>query len=167
MEEFLNFFLSLLEKELRLQKELLELARQKKKFLLQNRMEELVGILEKEGELVCQAREVETKMKRVWKEAVHQLGLEPEEFSISRLVKLSDQGRGKKFLDLQSDLQKTLWELRELNEQNALIIRDTLNYIEIMFSILFRHFDTQGKSYGPFGQVSNGGSCGIIINGVV
>lgn len=160
-----SFLLNLLEKEVQLQKGILRCAQEKKQCLLRNRVEDLSRLLEQEGELVFQAKEIEMKIKRVWREIAPQVGLDPEKLSIPGLAPLVGEERGKRFLALREELQETLVELQKVNQENAIIIRDTLNYIEVMFSIILREFDRKERSYGQFGFEQ--GPCGIIINGVV
>ena len=166
VEDRLDFLYNLFEKELQLQSKLLDYAREKKRCLLGNDMEKLSEILEEEGEIVFQAKETEAKIKRSWKEIVLQMGLEGEELSVSRLAVLAGEGRGERFLLIQQRLRDTLTELRRVNEENAIIIRDTLNYIEVLFSIILREFDKNERSCGYFGS-GVGQSCGIIIDGVM
>jgi|YNPBryunderm2012_1023409.scaffolds.fasta_scaffold00793_2 hypothetical protein len=166
VEDRLDFLYNLFEKELQLQSKLLDYAREKKRCLLGNDMEKLSEILEEEGEIVFQAKETEAKIKRSWKEIVLQMGLEGEELSVSRLAVLAGEGRGERFLLIQQRLRDTLTELRRVNEENAIIIRDTLNYIEVLFSIILREFDKNERSCGYFGS-GWGRTCGIIIDGVM
>ncbi|MGQ9472934.1 MAG: flagellar protein FlgN [Candidatus Caldatribacteriaceae bacterium] len=168
IEDVLNFLFALLEKELQLQKSLLECARQKKQYLLKNRMEELSELLEKEGELVFQAKETETKIRRIWVDVALQMGLESKNFSISYLASLAGEEKGKKFLALQEELKEILKEIHKVNQENAIIIRDTLDYIEVMFSIVLREFEKwEQQNYSPFRCNLSGGSYGILINGVI
>lgn len=167
MEDVLNFLFALLEKELQLQKELLECVQQKKRCLLHNRMEELTEILEREGELVFQAKEVEIKIRRIWSEMAPQVGLESKDLNISYLASLVGEEKGKRFLALQEELKKTLGEIHKVNQENAIIIRDTLDYIEVMFSIVLREFEKRKQNYDRFGCNPNRESCGILINGVM
>lgn len=166
VEDRLGFLLSLFEKELQLQKQLLHWAKEKKQCFLKNDLEKLPNILDEEGELVFQAKETEVKIKRAWKEIALQLDLKEEELNISRLVSLTDEERGEKFREVQEALKETVAELRRVNEENAIIIQDTLNYIEVMFSIIFREFDKKERTYAPFGS-GFGRTCGIIIDGVM
>lgn len=168
VENFLTFLLTLLEKEAQLQREILRCAREKRQCLLKNRMDELSDLLEWEGELVFQAKEVEVKIKRVWKEVAPQVGLDPGNLNISRLVSLAGETQGEKFLAVQQELKEVVAELQRVNQENAIIIRDTLNYIEVMFSIILREFDRREQGYyGRFGSGFENGPCGLIINGVV
>ena len=165
--DLVGFLLNLLEKEVQLQKGVLRCAQEKKQCLLKNRVEDLSKLLEQEGGLVFQAKEVEMKIKRVWREVAPQIGLDSEKLSIASLAPLVGEERGKRFLVLRQELQETLAELQRVNQENAIIIRDTLNCIEIMFSTILREFDRRERSYGQFGFGFEQGPCGIIINGVV
>ncbi|MCX7667311.1 MAG: flagellar protein FlgN [Atribacterota bacterium] len=165
--DFLAFLLTLLEKEVQFQREILRCAREKRQCLLKNRMNELGDLLEQEGELVFQAKEIEVKIKRIWREIAPQMGLDPENLNISCLSALAGGEQGKRFLAVQQELREIVTELQRVNQENAMIIRDTLNYIEVMFSIILREFDRKEQSYGRFGSGFENGPCGLIINGVV
>ncbi|MEN3185717.1 MAG: flagellar export chaperone FlgN [Atribacterota bacterium] len=166
-ENFLAFLLTLLEKETQFQKEILRCAWKKRQCLLKNRMEELSELLEREGELVFQAKEVERKIERLWKERAPLLGFNSEKLNISDLATLVGGEEGEKFLAVQQELKEVVMELQRVNHENAMIIRDTLNYIEVMFSIILREFDRKEQSYGWFGTGFENGPRGLIINGVV
>lgn len=170
-----EYFLHLLEgfkRELVLQERLLEIARKKQEILLKNDIEALVPLLEEEGELVFQTCAVERRLGKIWEEMKRQFFPKEQEMSLSRVFELADADLQGEFLLLREELSRVVRELQELNRQNALLIEDVLNYIDVVFSLLLREVERQEQKnspcYGPpRGERSRGGVRGILIDGVV
>uniref|UniRef100_A0A7V3YMC7 Flagellar protein FlgN n=1 Tax=Candidatus Caldatribacterium californiense TaxID=1454726 RepID=A0A7V3YMC7_9BACT len=170
-----EYFLHLLEgfkRELGLQERLLEIARKKQALLLKNDIEALVPLLEEEGELVFQTCAVERRLGNIWEEMKRRFFPEEQEMSLSRVFELADADLQEEFRALQGELNRVVRELQELNRQNALLIEDVLNYIDVVFSLLLREVERQEQKnspcYGPpRGEEYRGGVRGILIDGVV
>jgi len=82
LNDFLSHLLTILEKELRLQTELWQVAEEKRDLLLKNQLEELVFLLEKEMNLVIQVRDTEKQLTDVWENMVERCNLEPGELNL-------------------------------------------------------------------------------------
>jgi len=168
LNDFLSHLLMVLGKELQLQTELLQAAEEKKDLLLKNHIEELVPLLEREMDLVTQVRDTEKQLSDVWKNMVEQCNLEPGELALSRIIELSPPDLALKFSEIQIELKRVLKTLQEINLQNAILINDTLHYIDVVFSLLMG--EEKNKFYSPLGkeeEKSARESKGILINGII
>ncbi|MDI3543390.1 MAG: FlgN protein, partial [Candidatus Atribacteria bacterium] len=150
LNEFLSHLSIVLEKELYLQTELWKVAKEKRDLLLQNQIEELVPILEKEMDLVTQVRDTEKQLSDVWANMVEQCNLEPGELTLNRIIELSPPDLALKFREVQEELKKVIKALQEVNSQNATLIDDTLHYIDVVFSLLLG--GEKNSFYSPRGK---------------
>ncbi len=166
LNDFLSHLLAILEKELRLQTELWQVAEEKRDLLLKNQLEELVFLLEKEMNLVIQVRDTEKQLTDVWENMVERCNLEPGELNLGRIIELSPPDLALKFGEVQRELKRVVRALREVNSQNAILIDDTLRYIDVVFSLLMG--EGENSFYSPRGKEKPAKeSKGILINGVI
>ncbi|MDK2896846.1 MAG: FlgN protein [Candidatus Atribacteria bacterium] len=158
LADFTKLLVEFLEKELEIEEQLLSLAQAKKDFLLENKMEALVPLLEEEIELATKSHHLQSQIGNLWQRMKMRFQLPETEMRISYIISLSSPEVGSRLRELQLQLSRVTKELKQINLQNEMLIRDTLNYIDAVFSLLVKTED--GSSFAR-------GKSGILIDGKI
>ncbi|KZE70232.1 flagellar biosynthesis protein FlgN [Paenibacillus jamilae] len=117
---------------------LLELAKSKKKIVMENDMDSLVQHLNQESRLLKQVEQLEEARMEVSYELLRERGIKSQlNLTITELARLVFDPEDKnKLLSVQSRLSHTLSELKEINEINQKLIEQSLVFIDYSLDLL-------------------------------
>ncbi|MFD0696234.1 flagellar protein FlgN [Paenibacillus sp. GCM10027628] len=124
---------------------LLELGERKKQAIIQNKVDILNQIVNKENKYLVLVTELEQMRLQETGSYLIARGYHPNpQITVSQLVKLIFKAEDKMSLqDAQENLSKTLLKLRELNTLNKQLIEDSLNYIDFSLDLFLGRFDDE------------------------
>ncbi len=100
---------------------------------------------------------------------VENFSLGDNEFTLSRLGELAEEREKEKILFSKEELSSIAKELEETNQQNNVLIKEALDYVDIVFSLLVGETgEDEGYTSLKSGKKKNAHSrSGILIDGTV
>ncbi len=117
---------------------LLELSEQKKHVIIDNQVNELSHLVNKEKKLIKKVAEYEAQLLQEVTSYLEDKGYEPGLYmNVSDLRKIVTNAADKQSLmDAQSKLMKTIQQLKESNELNQQLIEQSLSFIDYTLDLL-------------------------------
>ena len=166
-EEAGMVLLEVLEEGCALQKKLLEVVKKEQEVLIQNRVGELGDVVKKKADLILENQAFECKLAGVLRNIARFAGLEEKEICISQVLSLFPEEMAFSIETLQNEIWEISAELQRVNQQNAILIKDALNYFNAVFALLTRVENHNSlEAYDPSGKKEPGRTFqGILIDG--
>ncbi|AUG56248.1 MAG TPA: flagellar protein FlgN [Ruminiclostridium sp.] len=153
--EKLNALFNVLNEETRIYEEILKLSREKKDIVIEGKVAELEKITKIEQSLVVNLGKLETLREKCVEEIADQLNIKPSELTITELSKHLNEENSKKLIECKTKLENILKELKEINQLNSKLIKNSLDYIDFSLNILSAASETN-NNYNNDGEVSGG-----------
>jgi len=151
--QMINTLIVVLQQENRIYEELLKISKSKTNTVVEGKVSELESMVKLEQALVMQFGKLEKKREELIGGLSGILKLKPEEITVSELLKVTDSEQGKKLKECQDNLADTVSELKDINDLNAKLIQNSLDYINFSVNILTSAGASDNK-YGNTGAVS-------------
>ena len=146
----LKELMDILENETRVYEGILRLSKDKTKILVDGKVSELEKLVKLEQALVIQAGRLESSREDLTARLAGELGLEPQGLTVSELAKHLKNREAEKFSACRERLAGVIGELRNTNELNARLIKNSLDYINFSINML-ADVGTVNNSYGSAG----------------
>lgn|GEM_PF-862066 len=134
--------------QLELYGQLLEIARNKRDQVIANRVDLLEQTVQREANLVSQIERLEAERSVAMMSVCEDLGLDPEETTISVLADKLPPEESARLLKLRDSVLSTLDELASLNKVNERLIKDSLRLINFSLGLYFPD-DEENTIYDP------------------
>lgn len=151
----INELINVLNQENRVYDSILKISKSKTNVIVEGKVSELENMVKLEQSLVLQMGRLENMREKIAEQIAEQLNLKPSEITISELLKHLESGKGQELKICQEVLGTTIKELKDTNDLNSKLIRNSLDFIN--FSInLVASVDTGTNNYGNTGQVNDG-----------
>lgn len=115
---------------------LLELSRRKRDVLVQGGIPEFEAILEAEQALLWQAGKLEQRRLALQEEAANALGVDTDDVTMSMLIAATDGPHEEELRRLQVHLGGLLADLDGLNQGNARLLQQSLDYINVAIAAI-------------------------------
>ncbi|CCQ96419.1 putative FlgN family protein [[Clostridium] ultunense Esp] len=129
--------LLLLEQMTKLQEELLPLEEEKKEALIRGEISRLSEIVQLETQKINLLSKLEREREKAAEELAFAWNLPPESLTLSALTdRMEDPYLKGRFQELQKLLNERSQQLQRQNEINQILIRDSLDYVNMAFSLL-------------------------------
>ncbi|MDR2649706.1 MAG: flagellar protein FlgN [Clostridiales bacterium] len=126
-----------LQSQLILYNELLESARQKKSFVINNDIDALRRLTARENSLIGKLRRAERDRAAYTSEIAKKLGVSVENLTLAELAgHVKDEGVRERLADLRIRIRANMDELKILNEWNKALIDHNLEYIDFSVNLL-------------------------------
>ncbi len=134
MEELIDC----LEHEVKEFEQLLAISRKKTPVIVNNKIAELEKITDEEQIIVSRITNLETRRETVTKDIAEVINKDVEELQLTTLIELmSNQPVERKHLsDIHDKLSSTVKQLRQVNENNAELIKHALEMVNFDLSIV-------------------------------
>lgn len=147
--------IQVLEHENRVYDDILKISKNKTNVIVKGKVSDLESIVKLEQSLVMQIGRLETMRENLIGGLSQELNIEPFELTLSDLIKYVKDDQLKKLKSCQESMTHTIIELKDANELNSKLIRNSLDFIE--FSInLISNADAGINNYGSTGQAGDG-----------
>ncbi|MCC3374080.1 flagellar protein FlgN [Cohnella sp. REN36] len=141
--------------------EMLQLAREKVRIVVENRVEELVALTAKETRVVARMEDCYRTMTQETAGGWAELGMAPRpSVKLSDLIQAVHRAdRKSELTELAKKLRGQHEELKVLNERNQLLVRQSLEHIQFELDLIAGPYD-QDVTYSPNAgqQAYQGGS---------
>lgn len=154
MDNLVNELIHVLDQEARVYEDILRISKNKTNIIIEGKVSELESITKLEQSLVLQIGRLEDLREELVKKLSDALGLKAAEINVSGLIKRIGGDRGKKLGDCQGRIAGTMDELKNSNELNSKLIKNSLDYINFSINV-FASADGGSNNYGSSGQVND------------
>lgn len=131
-----------LSRMLEIQVRLLETAREKIELLKNNDVEQLEKLLKKEEKEVDLLEKVERERQTAVAEFIKQHGIETEEHTLSAIMPYLDENDQKTIEQLQEKLLETIADLKQYNDLNEQLTRQSLYFVNAQLAALTPNTDS-------------------------
>lgn len=146
--------IGVLSREAEVYEGILKLAQNKTDIIVGGKVSNLENITRLEQSLIFKIRDIEDEREELLGKLSKQLNVEPSEITVSELIKHLEKGQAVELERARQRIVSILNKLRNANELNAKLIRNSLEYID--FSInLISAVDSGNNNYGNSGQVKS------------
>lgn len=152
-----------LTEQLNLYRTLVDLSRRKRDLLVKGGTIEFEAIVESEQALLWQAGRLEERRFALQSQMAREMGLIPEDLTVSRLAPHVGEPEGTRLRTLQSDILRVLAELGEVNEINTRLIKQSLSYINATLQMITAG-GQRPATYNPQGQALSLGDRLKVLN---
>lgn len=117
---------------------MLESAQKKRSAIMNNQVEEMIGILNQESRIVKQIEQLEDARIAACYAFLQERGVKSQlNLTITELSRLVfDQEEKKALLDMQKKLSDTLHQLKEINDLNQKLIEQSLTFLDYSLDLL-------------------------------
>jgi flagellar biosynthesis/type III secretory pathway chaperone len=148
-----------LDLEVALHRRLLGLAEAKQRLIVAGDMQEFSTLLAQEQAPLADMNRLRVARERLLRLAVQQLGLKPDSMRMSLVVDSSPEGLRPDLRSRQLDLKNLLERLREVNERNMVLIRQSLSFVRDLMHVIVGEPPSQPAAYDRRG-IEGGGMRG-------
>ncbi|MDR1559399.1 MAG: flagellar protein FlgN [Clostridiales bacterium] len=132
-----DYLIELLQSQSALYSELLESARQKKSYVINNEIEALRRLTARENGLIGKLRRTERDRAAYVNEIEKRLGVPRESLTLAELIeRVKDAPARKQLEELRMSVRADMDELKILNEQNKALINHNLEYIDFTMNLI-------------------------------
>lgn len=143
-----------LNKEYDIYEEVLKLAKEKRRIIIEGRVKELDGITRKEQSIIVTLGKLENIREAVVNNIIKEMEIKDDVENITSLVKYLDDEDREKVLEIKEKLVKLLDEVKKENDLNSQLIKQSLEYIEFNKNLL-TSLENQGLTYGANANEKN------------
>jgi flagellar biosynthesis/type III secretory pathway chaperone len=152
-----NFVLELagvLDQEAVLYNEIYNISQNKTSIIMEGKVVELDKIVKLEQSMVMKLGKLEDIRENLVRQIAQLLGLELEELNLSTLTEKLKGEEVNPLKKSQQSLTETITRLKQANDLNAKLIKNSLEYIEFSLNLM-TNTNVSTNSYGNTGQVGN------------
>lgn len=136
--------------------DLLQLAHEKQRLVIENRVDQLVALTAKESKAIAAMDKLNDDIRHFTRECWTELGLAQKPGAVlSELVQAVHRVEWKSALTEAADrLKSQIGQLKELNDRNQMLVQQSLDYIRFALDLLSDPYDD--ITYSPARPVSGG-----------
>ncbi len=152
--------LDVLKEESKLYDELVDLSKIKKDYVIKNDTDNLKELTSKENLMAGKIQRLERKRLSLIKDISYVLNEKESNITLASLANIiSDKPESQELKNVAEHLKQTLSELKQLNEQNRVLIENALEYIDFSMNVIRSTFDAQPTVFSAKGeQITPGGN---------
>jgi|LSQX01.3.fsa_nt_gb flagellar biosynthesis/type III secretory pathway chaperone len=150
-----NELINVLDEEARAYEDILMISKNKTDIIIEGKVSELESVTRLEQSLVLKMGKLETLRETLVSEISKELNINKENMSISEIMKHFDGEQALKLQAHKNSLTDTLKELKNTNELNSKLIKNSLEYINFSVNLL-SSASTGENNYQSTGEVSDG-----------
>ncbi len=138
MASLMEELITTLDAEEVLYRQLIPIEENKTRAIIANDLDSLRAITAQEHDLVDQTSALEHKREQVAVDIATVLGKDPKTITLEQIAEaLKNQPEDQKKLQLIHDrLKKTVGRLQELNEQNGVLLKETMEMVEFNMNVI-------------------------------
>jgi len=137
--KIMDHLIKLLKAQLDFYNELLEIAQQKKAFIVKNDIESMKSITGRENSLIGKLQKTELELRELVLKLAKSPSASANELTLAELINNINESDEKRQLNsLRKSLRASMDEVKALNEQNQKLINQSLEYMDFILN-LFRN----------------------------
>ena len=143
-------------KEAEIYETLLRLSREKTDIIVQGKVTELENITKVEQSLVLRLAKLEQSREDLVEKLSKEIGMDAENITVSQLGKVFPEDQSKELARCQEKMTSVFKDLKDSNELNTKLIKNSLEYIDFSINVL-SNAGSAGDTYGKSGQSNDPG----------
>ncbi len=147
--------IGLLDEQTAVQTRLVALSQEKRKVIIEGDTERLNAISGEEARLVHSMGVLEKKRSLAAAQLAPQLGVKPQDVTVSLLVTRAQGADKLKLQELQKQLSTMIATQKSLNEMNKKLLETHLEHIDMMLNMIIGPEDPLNNLYGGDGAQDN------------
>ena len=132
---------------------LLDKSKEKTDIIIEGKVDELDRITKLENTLVSDIAKMESRREALVNKIAEEIGTTSDQVTISELIKKIDKNEAEELEGLRNRISGILNELKNINELNSMLIKNSLEYAEFSLNILSTA-RVSDNNYGDSGKVS-------------
>jgi flagellar biosynthesis/type III secretory pathway chaperone len=156
MEQLIGRLTELLDAETVIYEEILKLSKSKTDNIVEGKISELEEKVKFEQGLVAQIIKLETEREKIVGDVAGRLNLDEKTLTISKLIKKLEKDKKTKLEESYKRITKTLEELKNVNDLNSKLIKNSLDYIEFSVNLISNASNFGSNNYGGSGKPQEG-----------
>lgn len=135
--------------------DILKISRDKTDIIVKGKVSDLDNITKLEQSLVIKLGKLEAKREEIVREISMEFDINPDDATVSEIVEHLDGKQAEELKKCKDSLALSLKELKETNELNSKLIKNSLDFIN--FSInLYSSISAGENNYSQNGEVNDG-----------
>jgi len=153
MPGLINNLISVISEQASFYEDLVSLGTQKKEYIIQNDVEALRKVMAQENAIVGKAQRVDRARADLMHDIAGVLNEKESELTLSRLAEIiREQSEHKSFVDVAERLRIAADTLKNVNEQNKLLLQNALEYIDFTINLIRSTYEGEPAGYMPGGE---------------
>lgn len=153
-QELIKNLFKVMEEELKLYKYIHEVATLKTKVIVEGKTKKLEEIMKIEQAFILKIGKLESLREKIVISLAVQFGMNSEDINITKLLEKFDNQTAGKVNLLKQGILKTVGQLKNTNEVNSKLIKNSLEYIDFSINMLTDTNDGS-NNYGNTGTVAD------------
>ena len=159
MASLIKNLTDILDEEYKYYKELLEISNQKTEIVIQNKVNDLEPITNKEQRLASNLLKLEKTREELVSDIAIVLNIDKKQLNMTSLIELlkTAEDDQNKLKQLKKNINEILLQLKEKNNQNKMLIEQSIEYIDFTVNALqSTKFNAKNKGYQSCGNEVEG-----------
>jgi flagellar biosynthesis/type III secretory pathway chaperone len=153
-EKLLENLYLVLNEEYKLYRYIYKVSNTKKKVIIDGKIKELEEISKVESQFVVKVKKLETYREKIVETLIKKLGINADKINIQNILDFLDDSEMKlKLRKLRDDTINVINELKNINEINSKLIKNSLDYVDFSINILSSTEETN-NNYGNKGSIN-------------
>jgi len=148
--------IEILDKEAAIYEGLLKLSREKTDVIVKGKVTELEGITKVEQSMILQLARLEETREKLVALLSEELGMNADDINVTELEKVLPKDQSEELSECQKKMTGIFRDLKDSNDLNAKLIKNSLDYIDFSVNIL-SNAGSSGDLYGKSGQSNDPG----------
>jgi len=136
MDKFIEEIINILKQEMKLYKDLVRLSDEKKNAIISGKVDEIDKIIKIEQNIVFDAGQLEKLRERSVDQYCVINGLKRENINLTELGKTLGDAAKNQLEKVQGELQSILGDLKNINDQNGALIKQSLEFIDFSINLI-------------------------------
>ncbi len=137
----------ILEEEYDLYNKLVQLAAEKKETIIDNKIEELSELVQREDGIIDEIKEFETSRGEKITELCEVYGISADEVSFNQLLEYVTGSVREDLIDIREKLLEVIDNLNNMNEQNRLLIDEAIKLNQFSFNMIIKALEPANQTY--------------------
>ncbi len=146
-EDNISSLIAVLEKEYKYHQKLCESAREKKEAIIENKVEDLTGVIEKEEDLINDLNTLENKRTNILKEIAEDFDLNDDTPNYKMLKSELGSKQKVELKNIRKKLLNTIENLQKVNEENKVLLEEAVNLNKFSFELIANSLAPENATY--------------------
>ena len=154
--DMVKTLIEILDKEAEIYEALLKLSHEKTDVIVQGKVTELENITKVEQSMILRLAKLEENREKIVEKLSEEIGMDADSITVTELEKVLPKDQSKELAECQKKLTGIFSDLKNSNDLNARLIKNSLDYINFSVNVL-SNVGSPGDIYGKSGQSNDPG----------
>lgn len=144
---YYNDLIDILETEYRHYIGLKELADKKREAIIDNDIEDLTGLIDREEQIIGDIQDMENKRTEIITNMTNETDLNPDKINFNHIIERSPENPKTSLINIKEKLLVVIDELHEQNQQNRLLIEEAMKLNNFSLNIMMKFLEPDSQTY--------------------